>query len=492
MRWVLSKRRLALPAAVLGLVVIAATAAVGLSVASAASTAECSSPTISKEGFGSVGGRSGRSLHAQQLQRAWTSRSSPTAGSSRRSTSPTARADVANVTLGFDNLDDYVEQEPRTSAASPAGTPTGSRRAQFTLDGADVPARRSTTTPTRLHGGTVGFDKRVWAADADRESRPVGAQAQPTPARTARRATRARSTVEVTYTLTDDNEIVIDYEATTDKADDRQPDQPRLLQPRRRGHRRRSTTTCSAQRRSLHPVDPTLIPTGEIAPVAGTPFDFRNADRDRRAHPRRTSSSCVIGRGYDHNWVLNRAEPGRHVADPGRARPRSRQRTRRSRSAPPSRASSSTPATSSTARSSARAATCTGRATGSRSRPSTTRTRRTTRTSPRPCSGPARCTTRRRSTSCRRRTRRNSHAPVSASPSSEGEAETTGSRKKESPSGLPEPTGLPLGRGPKAPTAIRTTDATAHQNTALLLSTDTGLTPRTSRRRVRRAHSWCL
>ena len=149
------------------------------------------------------------------------------------------------------------------------------------------------------------------------------------------------------------------------------------------------------------PVDETLIPTGDIDPVEGTPLDFTKptpiGDRIRNDF-----EQLVIGRGYDHNWVLDRASPNNtslilaaRVSEPTA--------DACSRSTRPSPGSSSTRATSSTARSSARAGTCIARATGSRWRLSTTPTRRTSRTSRRPCSGRARNTRRRRSTSSRPR-----------------------------------------------------------------------------------------
>ena len=134
------------------------------------------------------------------------------------------------------------------------------------------------------------------------------------------------------------------------------------------------------------PVDATLIPTGAIDPVAGTPMDFRRRRRSARASATASSSSS-IGRGYDHNWVLDRRDdtPGLELA----ARATDPASGRVLRCSPPSRASSSTPATSSTARWSAPAGGCTARATASPWRPSTSPTRPTTRTSRRPCCGRA-------------------------------------------------------------------------------------------------------
>ena len=170
----------------------------------------------------------------------------------------------------------------------------------------------------------------------------------------------------------------MDYRATTDAADRRQPDQPRVLQPRRRGLRQRSrTTSCTLNASRYTPVDATLIPTGALDPVAGTPMDFTRSTAIG-ARIRDGFEQLVIGRGYDHNWVLDRRDNSYTKLELAARVDRPRQRPGADDRDRPSPGSSSTPATSSTARSSAPAAGCTARATGSPWRPSTTRTRRTT------------------------------------------------------------------------------------------------------------------
>ena len=97
----------------------------------------------------------------------------------------------------------------------------------------------------------------------------------------------------VTYTLTDKNELSFDYEATTDKATPVNLTQHSYfnLAGAGNGDILGHELTLNADRYT--PVDATLIPTGELAPVDGTPFDFRTADRDRRAHRRRASADQV-------------------------------------------------------------------------------------------------------------------------------------------------------------------------------------------------------
>lgn len=147
-----------------------------------------------------------------------------------------------------------------------------------------------------LHGGVRGFDRHEWEARdlGDRlvlhRISPDGEEGYP-----------GRLDVEVSYQLTDDNELVIHYRATTDAPTIVNLTQHSYFNLRGEGdgHIRDHIVWINAERYT--PVDTELIPTGEIAGVEGTPFDFRGSRR--------------IAGPYDHNWVLNGA-PGvlRHAA----------------------------------------------------------------------------------------------------------------------------------------------------------------------------------
>jgi aldose 1-epimerase len=236
---------------------------------------------------------------------------------------PDRRGRPANVTLGFDNLRDYETKSPYF------GCITGRyanriAKGRFTLDGVQyqLPINND---PNSLHGGTVGFDKHVWQATPMttndgvalrlRFTSPDGDQGYP-----------GELTATVTYTLTDDRAIRMDYLATTSK-----PTVVNLTNHAYFNLAGEGSGTIDGHQLMLNasrytPVDSTLIPTGAIDPVAGTPMDFRRATaigaRNRDGFPQ-----LVIGRGYDHNWALDRRddtytrlELAARATDPGSGR----------------------------------------------------------------------------------------------------------------------------------------------------------------------------
>ncbi|GAA0933280.1 aldose epimerase family protein [Streptomyces thermoalcalitolerans] len=225
---------------------------------------------------------------------------------------PDRHGRYANVSLGLDTLDAYVESSPYFGALiGRYGNRIGKGR--FTLDGTTY--RLSVNDgDNSLHGGARGFDKHVWEVEPFAEGPDVGLRLYRT-SPDGEMGYPGTLRVKVTYTLTRHGEWRIDYEATTDR-----PTVVNLtshvywnLAGEGSGTIEDHELTIAASRYT--PTDPGLIPTGELARVAGTPFDFRRAKpigRDIRAgHPQQ-----VQAKGYDHNWVLDKGVTARpeHIA----------------------------------------------------------------------------------------------------------------------------------------------------------------------------------
>jgi aldose 1-epimerase len=243
---------------------------------------------------------------------------------------PDRRGRKANVTLGFADLAGYTDGFAQGYPANPdAPTPNpayfgaligryGNRIAKgtFSLDG-NTYTLDINNDPNSLHGGFLGYDKQVWAGSPIEESDRVGVELKLTspPSDGCVHVNPVNCTgypgtltVTVDYTLDRHNNLKMDYTATTTA-----PTVVNLTNHAYWNLAGEGTGTIYDHRLTLNadnftPDDPTLIPTGAIDPVAGTPFDFTtpHAIGERI---RDDNEQLRIGRGYDHNWVLNRA-PG--------------------------------------------------------------------------------------------------------------------------------------------------------------------------------------
>ena len=210
---------------------------------------------------------------------------------------------LGDVVLGYDSLAGYLRTTPYFGAI--VGR-YGNRiaHAQFTLDGAThhLPANDGANT---LHGGTVGFDKVVWDAEpfwgdsgvgvAFTHTSPDGDQGFP-----------GKLEMRVTYTLTDQNQLIVDYYATTDKATPVNLTQHSYFNLAGDGSGDVLQQVMWINAGRYTPVDSALIPTGVLAPVAGTPFDFTTPTAIG-ARIAADDEQLRRGHGYDHNFVLDRA-----------------------------------------------------------------------------------------------------------------------------------------------------------------------------------------
>ncbi|MEU5362590.1 aldose epimerase family protein [Streptomyces sp. NPDC005925] len=215
---------------------------------------------------------------------------------------PDSRGRYRNVSLGFDNLDDYVASSPYFGALIGR---YGNRidKGRFTLDGTDHQVSVN-DGENSLHGGAQGFDKRVWDVEPFSQGADVGLRMYWTSV-DGEMGYPGTLRAKVTYTLTRDGDWHIDYEATTDKATVVNLTSHVYWNLGGEGSGSVYDHELSIAAARYTPVDPGLIPTGELAKVAGTPFDFRRAKavgRDIRvAH-----EQLLYGKGLDHNWVLDK------------------------------------------------------------------------------------------------------------------------------------------------------------------------------------------
>ena len=215
---------------------------------------------------------------------------------------PDRDGNMGEVTLGYDSLDKYLAGSPFF------GCITGRyanriAKGQFTLNG-ETYSLVTNNGPNHLHGGTEGFDKKLWDAEPFSEegksgvvmtyTSPDGEEGYP-----------GTLAVTVTYTLGDDNGLQIDYEATTDKATVLNLTNHTYFNLKDGGASSALDHELRIMADRYIPTDETNIPLGPLASVEGTPFDFRTATPigDRIENE---NEQLTFGYGYDHTYVFNK------------------------------------------------------------------------------------------------------------------------------------------------------------------------------------------
>ena len=221
---------------------------------------------------------------------------------------PDRHGKTADIVLGFPDLQGYETVSARDGlyfGALIGRYANRIARGHFTLDGHDhaLPVNNG---PNSLHGGLVGFDKRIWTVTTGPTSGPaVSAQLTLTSA-DGDQGYPGTLMVTVTYTLSSNNAFTIRYRATTDR--------PTVLNLTNHSYFNLAGVgapngvfdqmmTIDADHYT--PTDATAIPLGAQAKVAGTPFDFRHPTAIG-AHIRVPDQQLLWAHGYDHNWVLNK------------------------------------------------------------------------------------------------------------------------------------------------------------------------------------------
>jgi aldose 1-epimerase len=218
---------------------------------------------------------------------------------------PDRRGHLDDVVLGFDTIEEYQKQSFFIGALIGR---YGNRiaRGRFRLDGVEYQLATN-NPPNHLHGGVRGFDKVVWKARPvdPQDKRRGGAALELTYlSHDGEEGYPGNLSVRVVYTLTDRNELLIDYSATTDKDTVVNLTQHNYynLAGAGSGDILKHQLTINASR--FTPTDSTAIPTGELRDVRGTPFDFTRP-MEVGARISADDEQIKFGNGYDHNFVLD-------------------------------------------------------------------------------------------------------------------------------------------------------------------------------------------
>ena len=217
---------------------------------------------------------------------------------------PDREGKLADVVFGFDDVAGYESDDNQYFGCTAGRYANRIARGRFTLDGNEYKLFIN-DDPNHLHGGNGrSLDKVIWDAEPfeNEQSRgvrftytsPDGEESYP-----------GNLKMVVTYTLTDSNELKIDYVATTDKPTVLNLTNHAYFNLAGAGSPTINDHLLTINADHYTPVDDTLITTGQIAPVEGTPLDFRQATAIGARVDQLTATSA---KGYDHNFVLNRQE----------------------------------------------------------------------------------------------------------------------------------------------------------------------------------------
>ncbi|MFN8583131.1 MAG: galactose-1-epimerase [Gemmatimonadaceae bacterium] len=225
---------------------------------------------------------------------------------------PDARGAMGDIVLGHDDLRGYRTASPYFGALV-GRYANRIAKGRFTLDGTEYRLAQN-NGPNALHGGLVGFDKVIWRAEPMKSEQGVGVMFSYR-SRDGEEGYPGNLDVRVTYTLGDDDRLTVDYWAVTDKATPVNLSQHSYFNLVGDASRDILDHVMQLDADRYTPVDDGLIPTGELAAVAGTPFDFL-APTAIGARINDAHEQLKRGGGYDHNFVLTAAPAGqlRHAA----------------------------------------------------------------------------------------------------------------------------------------------------------------------------------
>lgn len=212
---------------------------------------------------------------------------------------PDSNGDFDDVVLGFNTIDEYLETSEKYFGSLIGRYGNRIANGQFTLNDTVYTLAKNNGN-NALHGGITGFNNVVWDVERHNDNvlvinylSPDGEEGYP-----------GNLMVNVMYQLTDDNELRIEYRATTDKATPVNLTHHSFFNLKGAGNGNVLDHVIQINADRYTPVNESLIPTGELASVAGTPLDFREPEKIGKRIDA-DFDQLKLAKGYDHNYVLN-------------------------------------------------------------------------------------------------------------------------------------------------------------------------------------------
>lgn len=217
---------------------------------------------------------------------------------------PDRNGDLADIVLGHDTAAEYADGGPYFGAVI-GRFANRIKDGQFTLEGVDYTLAQNNDS-NALHGGLRGFDKVIWDTEILKDKNAIrmtyvsadGEEGFPGEVKTV-----------ITYTLTEDDELIIDYTAESTKATPINLTNHSYFNLAGHDSGRATGQLMTLNADTFLPTDATAIPTGEEFPVDGTPFDFRAPHVIGDRIDEEDNEQLGFAGGYDHNWCLNKSQP---------------------------------------------------------------------------------------------------------------------------------------------------------------------------------------
>ncbi|RKY88306.1 galactose-1-epimerase [candidate division KSB1 bacterium] len=217
---------------------------------------------------------------------------------------PDRNGQFADIVLGYDTVEEYVKNNPYFGVIV-GRYANRIAKGKFTLDGEEYILAKN-NGENHLHGGIKGFGAVKW--NAEKIEGPNGKSLKLTYlSKDGEEGYPGNLSVAVVYTLTDDNELKIDYSATTDKTTIVNLTNHSYFNLAGQGEGDILGHILMINADRFTPINRNFIPTGELRPVRGTPFDFTKPTAIG-ARINQKNEQLIFGNGYDHNWVLNKKD----------------------------------------------------------------------------------------------------------------------------------------------------------------------------------------